>query len=157
MQYLKSFTIVFLIALLSIVTVVAQDGANDPSTNPDANACYEGGSLEGKCNSDLNGDGVVSDAEIDWSWNCGWYAIRVENGILPTSSVPNWCGSMFEPNVFCFVSWYVWNADLNKWVFDKYAIYNAGEDLTLSGDSSTWILNHYSDTTENVPWCNWSG
>jgi hypothetical protein len=61
----------------------------DPTTNPDANACYEGGSLEGRCdNNDLNGDGTVSDDEKAWMWNYGWHKIRFEKNILDPKDYP---------------------------------------------------------------------
>ena len=74
----------------------AQDGAplpNDPAVNEDANACYEGGSMEGKCGLDADGDGTLEQHELDWAWACGWYAIRIEAGMIPASGLPAWCGA----------------------------------------------------------------
>lgn len=49
---------------------------NDPRTNPDANACFVGGSMVGKCDSDL-------------LWNIGWYLIRFEQGLITEGQVPD--------------------------------------------------------------------
>lgn len=48
---------------------------NDPAVNPRANACYTGGSLEGKCHTEVE-------------WVAGWYLIRFESGILSRDEVP---------------------------------------------------------------------
>jgi|GEM_PF-2558026 len=53
---------------------------------PDDNACHEGGSLEGKC-------------ESDWHWNCGYYLTRWEsagghNGVYP---MPAGCAGVLPP------------------------------------------------------------
>jgi len=91
MRKLKFLVILVAAFALSVVGVLGQEAPfdNDPATNPDANACYEGGSMEDKCNDDMNGDGVVTQNEIDWAWNCGWYLIRYENnmGGLPADCV----------------------------------------------------------------------
>lgn len=85
---------------LSVVSTLAQED-NDPNTNPDANACLAGGSMEGKCNNDADGDGVVTDEEIDWQWTCGWYLIRFEHGLLP--GIPEDCAILisYYPDPFC--------------------------------------------------------
>ena len=81
-----------LIILVFAVTAFAQDnGQNDPSTDPTANACYDGGSMAGKCNEDMDGDGILSQYEIDWAWECGWYAIRHETGIFTDNDIPPRC------------------------------------------------------------------
>ena len=89
--------LVMAVMLLGVWGVsTAQDGAplpNDPAVNEDANACYEGGSMEGKCGLDADGDGTLEQHELDWAWACGWYTIRVEAGIIAASGVPAWCGS----------------------------------------------------------------
>lgn len=74
----------------------AQDGdpvPNDPTVNDAANACYSGGSMAGKCGLDADGDGALEQHELDWAWACGWYAIRVEAGMIAASGVPEWCGT----------------------------------------------------------------
>lgn len=59
-----------LIIMLFSVMLVSADGAddqgnsNDPNINDRANACYEGGDMEGKC-------------DTEWEWHCGWYIIRL--------------------------------------------------------------------------------
>jgi hypothetical protein len=62
----------------------------EPYTHAD-NECYAGGTMEGRCNQDTNGDGTVSQAEIDWAWNCGWYIARYNDGLFTRADVPSWC------------------------------------------------------------------
>lgn len=50
---------------------------NDPWVNPDANACFTGGSWEGKCGDDLE------------MWQAGWYLIRWEKGIISEDDIPD--------------------------------------------------------------------
>ena len=63
------------------MTVYAFDPAtpeeNDPRTNPDANACFVGGSMVGKC------------GDSDLFWNAGWYLIRFERGLITRDQVPD--------------------------------------------------------------------
>ena len=88
MKYLSLIALTIAALLLS-VQVLAQD-SEDGGLADDANACYEGGSLEGKCGtSDLDLDGVVEDWEIDLMWTCGWYLIRYEHG---SGFMPYNCG-----------------------------------------------------------------
>jgi hypothetical protein len=48
---------------------------NDPRTNERANACFEGGSMAGKCD-------AVNE------WEAGWYLIRFETGLISREQVP---------------------------------------------------------------------
>jgi len=58
-------------------------GPNNPYVNENANACYIGGSLSGKCNTtDVNGDKVVDDYDRDWMWTAGWHRIRYDYGMV---------------------------------------------------------------------------
>lgn len=54
---------------------------NDPMQNERANACYEGGSMAGKCDS-------------EWAWVCGWYLIRYEARIFTREQVHTMCASL---------------------------------------------------------------
>ena len=66
--------------LLSIVMAVFADPhetPNDPRLNTDANACYTGGSMAGKCKLD------------DQLWIAGWYAIRFEYGLISGDQIPD--------------------------------------------------------------------
>ena len=67
------FMVVLGLMLLCGAAVAQTDNGqpNDPFVNEQANACYAGGSLEGKCAPDGNGNGIVDDYEADWAWNCG--------------------------------------------------------------------------------------
>lgn len=51
---------------------------NDPNKNERANACFEGGTMAGKCDS-------------EWAWTCGWYLIRYEAGIFSRAVFPDTC------------------------------------------------------------------
>ena len=48
---------------------------NDPRTNERANACFEGGSMAGKCHAENE-------------WEAGWYLIRFETGLITREQVP---------------------------------------------------------------------
>lgn len=62
---------------------------NDPTTNADANACFEGGSLAGRCDSsDVNGDGLITDFDRDWMYTSGWYLIRWECSLITREEIP---------------------------------------------------------------------
>ena len=66
--------------LLSLVAALAANDSetpNDPRVNPNANACYTGGSMEGKCKLD------------DQLWIAGWYAIRFEYGLIGRDQIPD--------------------------------------------------------------------
>jgi hypothetical protein len=62
---------------------------NDPKVNPNANACFAGGTLEGRCNGvDSNSDGVISDDEVAFAWRGGWYLIRFQAGMISRTDFP---------------------------------------------------------------------
>jgi hypothetical protein len=73
--------------LFTIGVVMAQENVDDegnpnnPNISERANACFDGGSMAGKCDS-------------DWEWNCGWYLIRFEYGIFSRDNFPTQCGSL---------------------------------------------------------------
>jgi len=95
----------FMFSLLIFSFVLADDSGvddkgnpNDPSVNENANACFIGGSMEGKCNSDSNGDGIVTQEEIDWAWTCGWYVIRLDpQNEESRAAFPIGCVSLLPP------------------------------------------------------------
>jgi hypothetical protein len=87
---MQRFLVLFCVMMLSISVAAAQTDngqPNDPAVNPDANACYTGGSLAGKCD-------WPTEAEDEWAWDCGWYIIRAEAGIF--DSIPETCGELEE-------------------------------------------------------------
>jgi hypothetical protein len=74
--------IVMLLVLLSISgAVMAEAGfddegnPNNPAVNERANACYEGGSLEGKC-------------DTQEEWDAGWYLIRYQVNMISRENFP---------------------------------------------------------------------
>ncbi len=85
----------FILAVMMCVLVMSAAFAaadtlpNDPKLNPDANACYAGGTLEGRCNGvDSNLDGVVSEDEVKFAWVGGWYLIRFQAGMISRADFP---------------------------------------------------------------------
>jgi hypothetical protein len=89
---LSVLLIVVLTVFMSVILVMAEAGfddlgvENDPTSNDRANACYEGGTLEGKCDSQL-------------MWDAGWYLIRYEYGIFTRDDVPAWVRWIVPPEV----------------------------------------------------------
>ncbi|MBK8138057.1 MAG: hypothetical protein IPK52_19970 [Chloroflexi bacterium] len=101
--------LMILAVLLLIVggAAFAQDegdpAPNDPAASQDANACYAGGTMEGKCALDADGDGILEDFEEDWAWECGWYLIRIEAGLIGQDALPEGCSSLLaQPNTNCY-------------------------------------------------------
>lgn len=84
---LKIFTVSLILVLASVTIVFAADGVddngnpNDPLINEDANACFGGGALEGKC-------------DTDWEWTCGWHLIRYNEGVITADEFPLECSSL---------------------------------------------------------------
>lgn len=66
-----------LVSLAAALADTDSETPNDPRVNPNANACYTGGSMEGKCKLD------------DELWNAGWYAIRFQYGLIGRNQVPD--------------------------------------------------------------------
>jgi hypothetical protein len=90
--------ILICLVVLAALPLLAQEDAEEaePFTRAD-NECYAGGTMEGRCNQDVDGDGIVSQAEVDWAWNCGWYMARYNDGDLSRGEVPSWCASLLPP------------------------------------------------------------
>jgi hypothetical protein len=79
---------IFLLLLVSVFIsswVIAQTddqgNRNDPTVNERANACYEGGNMEGKC-------------DTEWEWTCGWYMIRYDYGLFSRETIPASCATL---------------------------------------------------------------
>ncbi len=53
-----------------------QGNVNDPNVNERANACYEGGEWEGKCDTLL-------------MWMGGWFRIRLDYGLMTEAELPS--------------------------------------------------------------------
>lgn len=66
----------FLLITLFFATAVY---AQPPSENPAENACYAGGALAGKC-------------DTEWAWTCGWYLAKFYQGTA--AGVPLTCQSL---------------------------------------------------------------
>jgi hypothetical protein len=80
---MKKLIAIFVICLLGVMTVFAQDSVddqgnpNDPAVNERANACYAGAAWEYRCGNDQT------------LWDAGWYYIRLQRGILSPSELPS--------------------------------------------------------------------
>ncbi len=89
------FFVLFAVLVVVVGALVAQDdrgNINDPGFNERANACFAGGSLEGKCHTtDADFDGDIDDLDIEYMWWCGWYLIRVEFKQIPPFAAPEGC------------------------------------------------------------------
>jgi hypothetical protein len=94
---MKKLFLICLVILLTLPLLAQEDDEEaEPSTRED-NECYAGGTMEGRCNQDVDGDGIVSQAEVDWAWNCGWYMARYNDGVLSRAEVPSWCAILLPP------------------------------------------------------------
>lgn len=69
-------TSLLVIMLTSTLAIRANDFDNDPNTNPDANACFPGGTME-----DFGCDSL-------YYWIAGFIKIRLEHGIFTEKQVP---------------------------------------------------------------------
>lgn len=87
---MKRLMILLTVLLLGTLTAVAQvddqGNPNDPTVNDNANACFEGGAMEDKC-------------DTDWEWDCGWYLIRFNYGITPREEFPVRCAILLPPEI----------------------------------------------------------
>ena len=52
--------------LVSAEDIDDRGNPNDPAVNDRANACFAGGDMEGKC-------------DTEWEWMCGWHIIRLDD------------------------------------------------------------------------------
>lgn len=76
-MYKKLLLVVFIMSLSALAFALDDQGnPNNPNENERANACYEGGSMAGKC-------------DTDWEWEAGWYLIRFENGLISRENFPS--------------------------------------------------------------------
>src|SRR5688572_8439961 len=75
----KLFLVITLLALFifSVNAQETEDTSNDPNFDPTANACYTGGSMEGKC-------------DTPEEWEAGWYFIRFEYGLISRENFPSY-------------------------------------------------------------------
>lgn len=91
----RTLLVALFVVVLSAGMTLAQDTAeplpNDPAVNPDANACFAGGSMEGTC---------VTDSE----WIAGWIKIRNEAGLIADEDVADgWEGIILGDQGYCYV------------------------------------------------------
>jgi hypothetical protein len=88
-----SFIVVIAVIILGGMSLVAQE--TPAPLDPDANACFEGGELFGRCDtSDFNADGVVSQDEKDYAYVYGWYLLRCRVGGFFTEE---FCANILPP------------------------------------------------------------
>jgi hypothetical protein len=110
---------VLLLLSVSIVALGQEELPNDPLVNPDANACYEGGTLEGRCL-----------AEIDWQ--AGWYLIRYEADMITYAQIPVW--ARYAANVSGLQC-------IQDWDYDgtEYSVYAVDGFITVD---AMWFLGY---------------
>jgi hypothetical protein len=77
-------------------------GAALAQDDGDLNACFAGGSMEGKCALDADGDGVLEQHEADWAWECGWYVGQLAADLIEPNQIPDWCVSVVPSPFRCF-------------------------------------------------------
>ncbi len=82
-KYSLIIFIMLLITGFSVFAVDDQGNENDPNDNARANACYEDGSLANKC-------------DTPWEWECGYYLIRFQYGLLSPEAFPSACASLLS-------------------------------------------------------------
>jgi hypothetical protein len=88
-----SFIVVIAVIILGGMSLVAQE--TPAPLDPDANACFEGGELFGRCDtSDFNADGIVSQDEKDYAYTYGWYLLRCRVGGFFTEE---FCATILPP------------------------------------------------------------
>ncbi|MFN8371877.1 MAG: hypothetical protein U0694_03230 [Anaerolineae bacterium] len=86
---MKKLSVIVLLLLVSVSAVWALDdrgNPNDPRVNERANACYEDGSLAGRCHT-------------EWDWVAGWYLIRFQFGLISRANFPAEYVSVLPPEV----------------------------------------------------------
>ena len=87
---LKHSIIILILFVLTVGAVSAQTSSDDvgnlinPNEDANANACHQGGTFEGKCDSEL-------------MWYAGWYLIRFEYGLIDRSDIPEWLEWILPP------------------------------------------------------------
>lgn len=88
-QITRNSLFLIVVLLLAIVSTSFAQTINDPNVNDDANACFEGGSLDGFCNiTDADSNGIVDEIDIEWMWTCGWYLIRADYAMINRADIP---------------------------------------------------------------------
>lgn len=120
---MKQFGLLIVLILLISGVVLAQEATNtnDPNINEDANACFEGGEMEGKCNSEIE-------------WVAGWYLIRFHAGIFTREEIPS------------FVVWVLPPESVPEIVISTVA--DTGP-VCINNGSQSLILTHALNTFSN--------
>ncbi len=68
--------LLLLMSLLAAQAALADDSGEAVPLDPEANACFDGGTLAGKC-------------DTEDMWVAGWLLVRVEHGVLDPHDVPD--------------------------------------------------------------------
>lgn len=72
---LSMIALLVFVSLLSVPAALAGDTYDD-DLDPEANACFEGGTLAGKC-------------ETEADWEAGWFLVRYEHGLIDLDKFPS--------------------------------------------------------------------
>lgn len=138
---LKRTIFTMLIMLFSVVLVSAdgvddEGNPNDPNDNKRANACFDGGTLEGKC-------------DTPWEWRAGWFLIRFEYGLINRQQFPTAFASILppveEPSVSAPSTPSTPSANCVQYTTVPQSVNFAGGYILLAGD--TWYHNSADCTT----------
>jgi hypothetical protein len=148
---MKRLLITLILLVFSAFAAVAQDNesSNDPRVNENANACFAGGTMEGKCNVDFDGNGTVDEYEVTWAWECGWYIIRVNAGMISSTQMPERCQTLLPADT-CFstslgVSFRYSGNPNEPGNVVGYLGAGCASDFTLSGANSVLIFANSLD------------
>jgi hypothetical protein len=133
----KSLWLILMLFLIPVTVSLAAEGfddqgnPNDPNVNERANACYDGSTMAGKCDS-------------EWAWGCGWYMIRYDAGFYSRDEVPATCASLLPPQVEGQTTTVTWPPAgcYYSAVYNLYIIWNGNQtqstiDLTWDGTCAT--------------------
>ncbi len=82
---MKKYKFVFVLVVLFAISLVSLAQMTDQGENE----CFEGGLLDGQCsNTDVNGDGVVDQSDIDWMYQCGSYLAQADDDLIGRDDIP---------------------------------------------------------------------
>lgn len=117
---------VFLISLLAVQIALAGDTGSSSPLDPEANACFEGGTLAGQC-------------DTEDMWHAGWYLIRVEQGVMAAEDVPAKYGRIL-----------VELAPDYNWCLDDDSGGQNGDDPQTGDDQHNGDDQHQDDPEEEI-------
>lgn len=143
MKYAMFFLVLF---LMGVGMVSAQEPPNDPRVNPDANACFPGGTWAGTCNNfDADRNGRIDERDAEYMYRCGWYTIRVQFGLV--NNVPSDCPRICRPTLINV------NSAATNALLENTQAFVAGQTrfFLASTASSSVVVTDLIDRTTGCP------